>query len=103
MVRTALCGGRHAKKQISEYNQDDDDACNYCHEADSTTEHVRWECKYFKSKQEEIDSELAAIPIKYLPHCVRCGIALAMKLKGECTYWCRCVDDGETEKTKRML
>ena len=64
---------------------------------------MRWVCKYFKLKREEIDPELAAIPMKYFPHCVRCGIAPAMKLKGECAFWGKMVDDGESEKTKALL
>ena len=103
IVRTALCGGRQAKKQISDYIQDYDHVCDYCHEADSTTLHVRWVCKYIKAKREEIDPELAAIPIRYFTQCVRNGIAPAMKLKGECTYWGMSVDDGETKKTKKLL
>ena len=87
MVRTATMGGTMAKKEVAEFNQDYDGTCNYCMEADSTADHVRWVCKHFQPKRMELDPDLAAIPLKYLTQNVRCGIAPAMKTDGEKTYW----------------
>ena len=93
IVRVVSMGGNQAKKEMADYNQDIEGICSYCMEADSTAEHVRWSCKHFDSKRTEIDAELAAIPLKYLPQCVRCGIAPAMKK----------VSEDETSKTKALL
>ena len=70
--------GMQAFNEIAEYNQDVGRICNYCLEAVSTSEHVRWECKHFDATRKEIDAELAAIPHKYFPNCVKNGIAPSM-------------------------
>ena len=85
MVRTATMGGTMAKKEVAEFNQDYDGTCNYCMEADSIVDHVRWVCKHFHPKRMELDPDLAAIPLKYLTQNVRCGIAPAMNTDGEQT------------------
>ena len=50
-----------------------------------------------------MDKDLAETPTKYLPQCVRRGIAPAMKVDGGKTFWGTNVDDQEPEKTKRLL
>ena len=44
---------------------------------------------------------------RYLPtnllQCTQCGIAPAMKLEGENTYWCMHVEQGEDRKLKELL
>ena len=72
-------GGAQALNEIADYNQDVGRICNYCLEAVSTSEHVRWECKRFDATRNEIDAEPAAIPRKYIPNRVKNGIAPAMK------------------------
>ena len=52
----------------------------------------RWECRFFEPKRQEIDPDLAAVPRKYFATCIRCGIAPAMKMEGERTYWGMNVD-----------
>jgi len=87
MIRTALMGGNQAKCEIAKYNEDIDKTCNYCKEADSTTDHIRWICPYFKRQRQELDPELTGIPIECLPLNVRNGIAPAMRTDGKLTYW----------------
>ena len=103
MVRTAMMGGTLAKKEIAEYNEDYDSTCTYCKEAESTADHIRWECKYFQPQREELDPELAGIPLAYLPQCVRCGVAPAMKVNGEKTYWGMDVGETISGKMKKLL
>ena len=76
-----------AKKEIAKSNDDVEDTCNYCKEADSTVNHARWQCKHFEPQRREQDPELAAVPYKYLLQCIQCGIAPAMKIDGARTYW----------------
>ena len=70
ILRVVQMGGTQALKEIADYNQDVGGVCNYCQEAESTSDHVRWECKHFGATRKEIDAELAAIPHKDLPHSV---------------------------------
>ena len=79
-------GGSKAKQEIAKYNEDVGDTCNYCKEADSTVNHIRWQCKYFEPQRRHGDPEFAAVPYKYLLQCIQCGIAPAMKIGGERTY-----------------
>ena len=55
VVRTAMMGGTMAKQEISKFNEDVDDNCNYCKEGASTPQHIRWQCKYFQPKRVECD------------------------------------------------
>ena len=80
-------GGTQALNEIADYNQDVGRICNYCMEAISTTDHVRWECKHFDVTRKEIDAELADIPHKLLPNCVTHGIAPATKAEGKTIFW----------------
>ena len=80
-------GGNQAKCEIAKYNEDIDKTCNYCKEAESTTDHIRWICTHFKKQRQELDTELASIPIECLPLNVRNGIAPAMRTDGKLTYW----------------
>ena len=68
ILRVALMGGSMVKQEIAKYNDDVDDACNYCKDADSTVNHIRWQCKYLEPQRREQDPELAAVPYKYLLH-----------------------------------
>ena len=82
ILRVVQMGGTQALNEIAEYNQDVGRICNYCLEAVSTSEHVRWGCKHFDATRKEIDPELAAIPHEYFPNCLKNGIAPAMKAEG---------------------
>ena len=103
VVRTALMGGNQAKCEIAKYNEDIDKTCNYCKEADSTTGHVRWVCSYFKQSRQDLDPDLAEIPVEYLPLNVRTGIAPAMKVEGNATYWGRILPDTLSTKIRKMM
>ena len=92
-----------AKQEISEFNEDVSDECDYCKEAASTPQHIRWQCKFFQSKREECDPLLAAVPSRYLLECIQCGVAPALKVYGDKTYWGMDVDDGEDDKVKKLL
>ena len=65
--------------------------------------HIRWQCKHFEPQRRELNPELAAVPPKYLLQCIQCGIAPAMKIEGERTYWGMDVDEDEDVKTKQLL
>ena len=71
VVRTALMGGSMAKQEIAKYNEDIDETCNYCREANSIANHIRWHCKYFDEHRKKQDPELAVVPFKHLRHCIQ--------------------------------
>ena len=78
-------GGNQALNDITDYNQDVDRMCSYCGRTVSTIDHIRWSCTYFDLVRKEVDAELAGIPHKYLPSCVKSGIAPAMNADGQNT------------------
>ena len=51
----------------------------------------------------EIDGELAKIPHKCLPSCIKSGIAPAMKADGRKTFWGTDFDDHLDEKARKLL
>ena len=61
VVRTAMIGGTMARQEIAKFNEDIDDTCNYCMEAASTTQHIRWQCKHFQFRT-ECGSLLTTVP-----------------------------------------
>lgn len=75
-----------AKQDTAKYNEDIDETCHCCKEANSIANHIRWQCKYFNEHRKKQDPELAAVPFKYLLHCIQCGIAPAMNVVGERSY-----------------
>ena len=80
-------GGSQALEQIAGYNEDIGTTCTYCNKATSTSDHIRWECEFFKPVRAEIDEELANIPHQLIPCCLKNGIAPAMKADGRKTFW----------------
>jgi len=72
-------------------------------EAESTADHIKWVCKHFKAKREELDKDLAQIPVECLPLNVRSGIAPAMKAEGKATYWGRNLGSEISERVKTLL
>ena len=84
-IRTALMGSNMHKAAVADFNQDVDKVCTYCYEADGTTLHERWECKYFHGTRTELDKGLACIPMAYLPLTIQNGIAPAMRHDGQAT------------------
>ena len=50
-----------------------------------------------------MDPALAAVPRKYLLECIKCGVALAMKILGGKTYWGTDVEDSEKAEVKALL
>ena len=87
IVRTAISRGNMAMEEIANINEEYDETCNYCKEADSTVNHIGWQCSYFKPHRIELDKELAAVPHHLLPRCVQCGMSPAMNIEGQKTYW----------------
>ena len=73
ILRTVQMGGIQALNDIADYNQDVGRMCSYCGEAVSTSEHIRWSCKYFDLVRKKVDVELAIIPHKFFPSCVNTG------------------------------
>ena len=103
IVSTAMMGGTQAKQEIAGYNEDVDPWCNHCKKAPSTVEHLRWGCEVFEPVRIEVDPKLAKVPRKYLIACIRCGIAPAMKVEGETTFWGMNVDEGDSEEVKKLI
>ena len=103
MVRTTMMGGKMAKQEIAKFNNDYDDLCDYCLEAPSTSDHIKWGCKFFEHTRSEVDKDLAAIPRHYLPACVRCAIAPAMKIEGNRTFWGGEPGEDLTAKAKQLF
>ena len=56
ILRVVQIGGSQAHNEIAEYNQDVGRVCNYCMEAISTSDHIKWECKHFEATRKEIDA-----------------------------------------------
>ena len=82
ILRTVQMGGNQALNKIVDSNQDVGRICSYCHEAISTSDHIKWVCKHFDPIRKEVDAELAGVPHKYFPSCVTNGIAPAMNADG---------------------
>ena len=89
-------GGTMSKQSIAAFNEDVDTKCTYCQEATASGVHIRWQCKHFEQTRVETDKELAQVSRRYLLDCIRCGVAPAMKVEGELTYWGMNVEDKET-------
>lgn len=87
ILRTVQMGGNLACNEIVDFNQDASRVCSYCNQDISTQDHIKWECSFFAPVRKEIDAELAAIPHRYLPACIKSGIAPAMKPDGKKTFW----------------
>ena len=85
--------------KCADFNQDVGRLCSYCHEAVSTSDHVKWECKHIDPIRKEVDAELAGVPHKYFPSCVKSGIAPAMKADGQNTCLGTSLGDDINEKT----
>ena len=96
-------GGSQALNEIVGYNQDVGRICSYCMEAVSTSDHVKWECKHVEATRKEIDAELASVPHKFLPRCLKNGIAPAMKADGKNTFWGADFSDDICKNKNRKL
>ena len=103
LVRTSAMGGGIAKQQIANINEDIDDQCNYCNNATSTASHIRWACTFFDDVRTKVDPLLAKAPLRYLLQCIQCGIAPAMKTKGNATYWGQDFLDDTDDNVKKLL
>lgn len=96
-------GGSQALEHIAGYKEDIGTMCTYCDKATSASDHIRWECEYFKSVRNEIDVELANIPHHMIPCCLKNGIAPAMKADGRKTYWGTEFRNDTDAKVKNLL
>ena len=96
-------GGTIALNEIADFNQDVNRTCSYCKEAVSTHDHIKWECKFFASTRMSIDAELANVPHKCLPTCLKSGIAPAMKADGKKTFWGTDFCEDLDKNTRRVL
>ena len=102
-VRTATMGGGIGKADIAKINEDIDDQCNYCHNATSTANHIRWTCPAFDHIRKEVDPELASTHTRYLLSCLQCGVAPAIEIKADATFWGQDFLDGTSAHVKRLL
>ena len=85
------------------FNEDYDHMCPYCKEDESTADHIRWKRKHFQPQGEECVAKLASIPVANLPQCVRCGIAPAMTVNGEESFWGMDVGANLSGELKKLL
>ena len=92
-----------ANQYIATFDQKVSSQCTYCKEEEASSTHIRWQCKFFEPTREDTDKDLAHIPRQYLLECVKCGIAPAMKIEGDLTYWGMQVSNEESNKTKELL
>jgi len=98
ILRVVQMGGNLAGNEIAGFNQDVSPVCTYCNEATSTQDHIKWECKFFAPVRSEIDGELANIPHRCIPACIKNGIAPAMKTDGAKTFWGTDLDENLSNK-----
>ena len=82
IVRTSTMGGSMTKAGIAKTNEDIDDNCGYCSAAKSTATHTVWACPSPETIKQDLHPELAKAPLKYLLHCIQCGIAPPMNADG---------------------
>ena len=82
-----MAGSNLGKADIAKLSEDVDETCDCCGQQAATDEHLKWQCCYFDDIRKKADEELSQIPVKYMPKCVRSGIAPAMKMAGNQTFW----------------
>ena len=58
---------------------------------------------HFDSVRKEVDAELAGIAEKYLPNCIKNGVAPAMIVDGNKTFWGATLGDELSRKAKKFL
>ena len=102
-VRSGMIGSTLGKQSIANINEDVDGTCNYCKQGPSTPEHIKFACKHFEGIRKATDAALEKVPIKYLTRCIQCGIAPAMKLEGDKTYWGMNIDPQEDDEVKKLI
>ena len=95
-------GGSQALDQIANYNEDVGRTCTYCQETISTSDHIRWVCEHFDPVRREIDDELASIPHKWIPCCLKNGIAPAMRADGRKTHWGTDLSNDSDPKARKL-
>lgn len=103
ILRVVQMEGTQTPNEIADYNKDVGRICNYCLEAVSTSDHVRWECKHVDATRKEIDPELADIPHRLLPNYVKNGIAPAMKTEGRNTFWGAKLGEDLNNENRKLL
>jgi len=103
ILRVIQMGGNLAGSEVADFNEDVNKICQYCNAAPSTQDHIRWECSFFAPTRMSIDEGLAKLPHHCIPSCLKNGIAPAMKVDGNKTYWGTDFDDQLDENSKRML
>jgi len=96
-------GGNLAGNEIVGFNEDVDPMCSYCKGAISTQDHIKWECSFFAAVRTEIDDELARIPHRRIPSCIKNGIAPAMKTDGRKTFWGADFAEDLDERSRKLL
>ena len=70
IVHTVAMGGRIAKQDIANSNEDIDDQCNYFNNATASATHIRWVCSFFDDVRKKVDPLFAKVPLRYLLHCI---------------------------------
>ena len=90
------------KAAIAKFDEDISKERTHCFEGDATTDHLLV-CKHFKHHRADLDSKLAEVPVSMLPLNVRKGMAPAMKLNGNATFWGKELGDDTSDATKKLL
>ena len=103
ILRTVQTGGNLACNETADFNQDVSRVCSYCNQDISTQDHIKWECSFFAPVRKEIDAELAGVPHRYLPSCIKSGIAPAMKADGRKTFWGADFGEDLDEGARKLL
>lgn len=77
--------------------------CDLCGASFHDVDHSIWTCKALQKDRIEADPELAAIDPDLLHPAIRRGIAPAMGIKPEATYWGDAIKDGVDDETRKLL
>ncbi len=72
---------------LAKIGEVDNTKCDYCGAEEQTMEHLTFECPFFKDTRCEADKELSEIEHHLLPIAVKLGIAPAISMHANCTYW----------------
>jgi hypothetical protein len=102
LIKTINMGGGMTNGDIAEWNEDVDGTCSYCMAEDTNITHLIWECPFFDCVRQEQDAELAAIPIKNMLPCILRGVAPAMEVDGNKTFWGQDMNELEENQMKLL-
>ena len=103
IIRTVSSGGGMTTGEIARWNEDVEPICTYCMAEENDIDHLIWDCPFFNKVRIEQDPLLASIPSNCLLTCIKRGIAPAMELEGNKTFWGQDLNDTCTNEQLEFL